>query len=299
MKKVKLFFRFLLAICLLPIVRLANGMIAALRGGTVLKQAIRTTSEGLQTAVVVYSKPDQDQEVVLVGMIHVAEERFFRTVLTMLDAVESLGGAVVYEGVGRPTPEQMAGLTQEEAAVFRMFEQMFNAQRAMAKSAGLVYQKDALPLKDSWINADVPLLETVRQMLKRNLVKYMFGMLHGTEVRLLVKDDLDPMAEFVADVLFRNVHLMSLLYLPVFLLPKVRNMKRLILDERNVAGFQGIMEALKCHDQVISTWGAAHLSGIGKMLEQEGFAVTGTTWNTVYRYRNFGLADLREAMKRS
>jgi len=287
MGKIAQSIKFLLMPWLLKVVPPLNSAIARLRDGVVLKQAIRTTDDSLQTATVTYAHASGSREVVLIGMQHVADEEFFYRIAELLDEEEEAGSAILYEDVRCLTAEEAAGLSGKDAEVLRIFDGVFAAQLAMARSSGLAHQADALPPRASWINTDIPLSDLIGSFQPSDLTSVMVS----SAVAPPAPDDLpnepNPFSEFVVDFKFRNSHVLTLAAELMWLSPKTRRVRRIILDRRNEAAFSGIRRALATHDRVVTFWGVNHLPGIGRLLKRDGFSVTDVAWNTVYRFKCF------------
>lgn len=278
--------------------------VSVLRLGTVIRDALRTRRYGLQTAVVTYTRPADWKRVVMVGAMHVADREYFEKLRDFVAAEESAAdGTVLYEAMrdadGPPPDDDRS----PAATLERGFAGLRDLYRYMAANTGRAMQYDILRPRAGWINTDM----TRREVAKRSAETWLIRFLSTTGILDAIAKAIglaggvpkpparpDFAASFQMDISMRATHLSIPLNALLTLLPKRATPLHTIVNERNEAAVEGILEALTRTDNVVSIWGAAHLPGIGRLLKRCGFAVTrrNVKWLTCCRFRRYGLWDI-------
>lgn len=196
-----------------------------------------------------------DREVCLVGMVHIAQESFYNDLAKDLhsrqeaiillegitDQENHLGGKFSYERVA-----EWLGFSAQESSAF---SHAFRDAMKKADHAGTTAA--SLPLKYRRADLDVSnfqpetiaLIKAVGELLQSRTVQEALARLSDPNSALANEDGL-PIV--IADVLDgRNKHLLG-----------------------------EIQSALRSHQTVIVPWGAAHMPGLQKKLEEWGFRET-------------------------
>lgn len=199
---------------------------------------------------------------VLLGVSHVAEASFWEEVAALVADKESAGSQVHYEMVENDTGEAMKlGLDV----------------RRFAQAAGMVFQKDGLPYPDHWLRTDMSLSEYLS---------------HGNPAKIQKaldredqnEDDLDLLSSYEGLPLLARrffVYGMPVLHRLFWLKDHLGGKSslgishKITIDARNKIGVDA---ALSAESNVVAIWGAAHLPGMGKLLEQAGFIETDRRW---------------------
>jgi hypothetical protein len=216
------------------------------------------------------------QEVVLIGMIHVAPAEFYRRVRALLEGYDECGYRVLIEGMGRLDGDDF-DLREFDRGLLEHYEQL--RERAsllngmMAGATGMVTQLDAFPDWVQWERADLSALEMMR--------------LRG--VRPLPPMDervITAFAEFLAKPRARSAvyrFIRSTPRLLAALWPLHSMLGSLVLHHRNR---HAVLKALETPQNAVLPWGAAHLPGMAKLLVQNGFARESRSWVLAYPGRD-------------
>jgi hypothetical protein len=124
---------------------------------------MRLRGRMLATPVLWYRHAGTGRTLILVLNSHVGERDYFRTMRERITELEERGAAVQWEGIRAAPPEAWATATADERAARQVMRTIFRDRPiALARHLGWVYQKDGLPIADSWVNADLNDLELVR-----------------------------------------------------------------------------------------------------------------------------------------
>jgi len=297
-------FRLLITYCLDWVVAILVWPVSVLRWGTVIGNALRIRRNGIQTAVVTYTRPDDGKCVTLVGTMHVADQEYFEELYDLVDTEESeLDAAILYERVRKDKEALRDDDVSPSATLERAFGSLHSLYRYMAAATGRAMQMDVLCPQDTWTNTDMTGREVAKRSAETWVVQYliMTGVLErivktGGLKRGIPQPPPQPyfLASYQAEVSMRAMHLTVPLQALLLLLPKQATPVHIILTERNEIAVEGILEALAYTNNVVSIWGAAHLPGIGKLLKRRGFALSRkhVKWFTCCRFRRYGLLDI-------
>lgn len=208
-----------------------------------------------------------DQRITLVGMCHVAEQRYFDYVRALAERAEDEDGAAVHyerirnNGLHEATSEHERRLLAENRPWYR----------DLAALTGLAAQSDALPLRPGWSNHDLDKLSVMRGMGMR-AAEVVFKRL-GEAVPSLT-DELTPRQRRRKAASLRR----TLLRGPS---PGGNLLMRWVLGGNAVnviehwRNLYAVTKALAvAHTRpVVLIWGAAHLAGMGDILAANGFVL--------------------------
>lgn len=288
----------------------ASWIVSLFKRGHIIRNAVGVDRRGIRTAVVTYVRPEDEKRVTLVGVMHVADREYFAELRERIDAEEADGTIVLYERT-RDSETALPDSDRSPAALLeRRLDQMKDGYRNIAKLADRAYQMDDLEPKESWINTDMTRREVARFLARSWVIRLVVRLqdLIGGKVReaMTMKDRMLGRTEqaqeepdgphfpvmFITDMQMRNMPLSFLLYAPFRFMSWRPHVAKVILIQRNMVGYHGIVDELRYSDDVLSIWGAAHLPGIGKLLEQTGFVRTTIEWHTCSRFRRYGIIDV-------
>ena len=295
LRKLKLAFWVVIGLVVLPPLLIAGYLLRRARRDQIIRRAVRLSPDGLQTATLTFEKPDQNQRIRLFGMIHVGQEEYYREILGQLEGDEQAGAQVVYERLKPLSEEEGKDLPPTDRQVLKAVLNMQMQTASFVELLGLRHQMDVLAPQDSWCNTDASLadfLTFIRERRLQNFVLKRFGELEGMA---RVRDD-------VLSTLFyffvARSQVLVILFGLLFVWPKMRQLKEFILSHRNQVGVDGIMTALQTHNQVDSTWGAAHLPGMAELLAAQGFALTDIEWRTAFTFRKDSFLQVAQSLGR-
>lgn len=249
----------------------------------------RLKGDEYQTPVVVYRHPKTRRMVVIIGMIHVGERRYYEDVLRTIEAKSDF--RVLFEQVRGLHEIEPASLSESELGVLRFFAFAKRFQNLACTTTGLVKQGDALPIAPSWINTDMIARDLVRKLaqvrhLRKPMPVYDWHELEKTDHR----GRLRPLFDWVLINLYALFALGDLVR--IFGRSAMHN---ILVKERDAIALAGIAEHVQ-HANVCATWGVAHLPGIDRGLRALGFIQHSRAWLTVFRMPASSSGDVLESL---
>lgn len=252
--------------------------------GGAIKDALQIDQTDIRTATVTYERSDRGQSVVLFGMIHIGRSDYYEQIGNRINLEEQAGHPILYEQVKPPTPEEEAELSSAEQVILEVFRRFGLVQRLIAWLIGAKHQLIALAPSNTWIHSDLTAREFAQLLMQGNTAQRFISIIGWLETIAAMLSSV-PLVGQIIGWLIRSAYTLLLLIAVLIYSPARRRLKHIILDQRNGVAFQGIMKALAKKDRVISIWGAAHLPGIGQLLQQEGFVLTQVEWYTAFKLR--------------
>lgn len=254
-------------------------------------KGIRNTSGNIETPVVFYEHPETKRRVVFIATIHLAEAKYFAALQQLIRSLS--GYKILFEGVGKLSPQEKRALTEKERGVAKQFDYIFVIVREIGEMMSLQYQKEGLAYEPSWVNNDIRMYNLVQLFAQH-------------DIRLLKKEmDFDKLFGDESAQLFTRWFVNKLFgqFVPVSVIVGIlsffsrnnRLAKKCILETRNEEAIRGINVHLAEGD-VVTIWGAAHLRGIEKRLKQTGFREVRREWFTAYHVRDDSLLECLHKM---
>lgn len=212
------------------------------------------------------------QDVVLLGMIHVAPAAFYEKARTLLEHFDERGYRILAEGMGRVEGDDFE-LREFDRGLLEHYEQLRERARLinsmLAGATGMVTQVDAFPDWQQWERADLSALE----MMRLRGIKPMPPM--DERVVAAFADWLArPRSKALIYSFVRSTPRMLSILWPLHSL-----LGSLVLHHRNR---HAILHALEIPQNAVLPWGAAHLPGMGKLLVQNGFELADRSWLLAY-----------------
>lgn len=239
---------------------------------------IRTITEGdearLQTAVTTLDQSRSPRVVTLVSTIHIGLPAYYDE---LNEVVAAHGGAVLYEGIGSLTPEEIDALTPEEKAIFERISPLHELYEKLATPLGLVFQGTAMRYdREHWINADMPL-------------KRLLALWKDAKAPPLPLDKLpDNLLESESS---KRLALQMLLQEPLILstfnalrgvVPPLRRFSTVLIEERNRAAMDAF-DNVPADQDVLIIYGAGHIQGLLDALRERWYWRKSETWHTALR----------------
>lgn len=254
-------------------------------------KGIRRIGGNLQTPVVFYEHPVTKRVVVFMATIHVADPSYFADLQRLIDTLTGDGYTVLFEGVGKLTPEEEKSLTEKEQTILKQFDYLFCLLRDVASVMSLQHQGKGLAYSPSWVNTDMRYRNLIRLFADRDITfvkkvreTSIFGDDNDKEISQLV-------TRWVFNKAFLNIlPIGAILYIASFFSRNRRLATKVILDARNDIAFQGIVDHTS-QGNVVTIWGGAHLRGIEKRLKTAGFRAVRQEWFTAYSARKYSFLD--------
>lgn len=247
---------------------------------------LRNRKNRLETPIIFYEHPDTKKRVALVGTIHIAEPGYFTAIQQRIDSLD--GYAVLFEGVGKMSPQEEELLSGKERKIADMLKQILAVMDKISALTSLQHQRAGLSYNPPWINTDFSFYKLVQSLAAQDVKLIDFSdfdkIFSDERSRLLV--------ECLINWSFSQLAALSMLMAAFRINGRT---EKVILRDRNEVAFQGITNSLSSGN-VVSIWGAAHLKGIAAKLKKIGFEEVGCEWFVVYHKKNYyRLKDLLAA----
>jgi hypothetical protein len=239
---------------------------------------IRTIQEGsqacLQTAVTRLDQSRSPREVTVVSTIHIGLQSYFDE---LNEVIARHRGAVLYEGIGSLTEEEIQDLSPAERRIYERIAPLHELYEKFAGPLGLVFQGKALHYdRERWINADVPL----RRLLT----------LWADQKAPPLPLDKLPL-ELLESEQSRRIASVMLLQEPLILsafnsvrtwLPGLRRFNDVLIEERNRAAIAAF-DSVPPDEDVLIIYGAGHIAGLMDALRERWYWRKSETWHTAFR----------------
>ena len=228
--------------------------------------ALRTRDGAMDVATDIYS--NGERFVALAGVCHIADQSFWDNLNKRIAGYEDMGYSVQYERIRND-------LTKEEVAKVKGGTGTSELYEKLAEIAHLQAQSNAITYLDHWENTDIAMSEWLKlgkQAREMMAILAEMSTALDTLVKLGGKERVG-----------RDLRL-GLRWMPVVqhLIPRNRELNSMVIELRNKIAAEAL---LKAEGNVVSIWGAGHLSGIGKILRSNGFHRESRVWSTaVSRY---------------
>lgn len=241
----------------------------------------------LQTGVAHFRAPGRDVEIVLYGVVHVAEAEFFAQVQRELDSYTT----VLFEGV--------APGKEEPTVADRSLGDM---QVALGELLGLTFQKDGIDYTHpNLVHADMT-MDQVKEALGGRSVSP-FGQFMSEEQLAQMGPMLKMFASFGKAMMAGNPRMRDQLKLQLATQLSAaetgamgQQMEQVILYDRNRVCFDVLASQLEkqTSGSIAIFYGAAHMPDMEKRLVEMGFARTSKRWMSAWQIGD-GAEDAREA----
>ncbi|NTV31003.1 hypothetical protein HGA91_03440 [candidate division WWE3 bacterium] len=245
---------------------------------------LRVRRGWLQLPIKTYQNKN-GQTIVMVCVMHVASPTYYAFIRKTIAEYEAKQYRVLYELVDKSPREEMEKLPENTRLILRW---LANAQRTIrhaTKGLRTQSQLTGLPIKKSWINTDM----TIAQLLTRLAPVWGDRLSESTfDVLTNHPDQAGPLLKWVYNRFFSwGVVLYGLSDIGRFM-PFGRGLHQVILVERNDIAYQAIQEHLP-QANIVSIWGAAHISDMHRRLRRDGFRIVSVIWVNAYRIKRIGL----------
>lgn len=271
-EKVKHMIRSLSAIALL----LALGAPAFAGPDSYVRFEQQGQDAALQTAVAHFSHPDKQVEIVLYGVVHIADKAYYDAVQRDLDSYD----VVLYEGVapGKTAP------TEADKGLGEM-------QKAMGELLGLTFQKDGIDYtRKNLVHADMNMdqlkeamggktINPMGQMISPEQLKQMGPMLKGLSQLGKASPGMQRMFKTMMAKQLGNANLNNALGAKA---------TQVILIERNKVVMKVLKEQLKktTKGRIAIFYGAAHNPDFEQRFAKMGWSRTSKRWMSAWTIGN-------------
>jgi hypothetical protein len=239
---------------------------------------IRTITEhgqaSLQTAVTVLDQTRSPRTVTVVSVIHIGLPSYYDE---LNDLIARHDGAVLYEGIGSLTEDEIAALSPRERAIYERIAPLHDLYEKFAGPLGLVFQGKALHYdREHWINADVPLKQLLGIWADRDLPPLPFENL-PTELFEREKNQ-----KLAAAVLLQMPRILSAFNSVRGWIPPLRRFNDVLIERRNQAAIAAF-DAVPADQNVLIIYGAGHAAGLLDALRERWYWRKSESWHTAFR----------------
>ncbi|HLZ72228.1 MAG TPA: hypothetical protein VKV26_20170 [Dehalococcoidia bacterium] len=239
---------------------------------------IRTISDhveaSLQTAVTVLDQTRSPRTVGIVSVIHIGLQSYYDE---LNDLIARHDGAVLYEGIGSLSEEEIAALTPRERAIYERLAPLHDLYEKFAGPLGLVFQGKALHYdREHWINADLPLKQLLGIWADRDLPPLPFEHLPA---ELFEREQSQKMA---AAVLLQMPRILSAFNGLRGFIPTLRRFGDVLIERRNQAAIAAF-DALPADQNALIIYGAGHTAGLLDALRERWYWRKSETWHTAFK----------------
>ena len=242
-------------------------------------------TEAIKTPILTYKHPEHENQVDLVGMMHIAEPVYYQTVQEFVDTRVADGAVVHYERSKIPTAQE---LSAAPPAVRRKVERVLGANREiygmLGEIDGLVHQSKGLTYRDGWKNHDSTLLETVAGMNRLTVD----GLCARVKLAKLAHRIMGP-EEMQKILLEQLVDATSKEPKPAGFIETITSIghKKHVILGRNAVALAAFDAELRNNpaQDLLLLWGARHLQGMNKDVKNRGFVQTHEQYLTAIQPR--------------
>ncbi|WP_161886724.1 hypothetical protein [Marisediminicola antarctica] len=198
----------------------------------------------------------------IIGVKHFASPQFWDLLQADLDSRRP-EAAIHYES---PLDDSSAwgAWTRLKSRIGRQIDR---ASHAVWKNGGLAFQFDSLVVRDHWENHDTTTSRTIRSMP--------IGLMLSLAVLYVPIAMIRPLATAVGRSNTRG--LLAAAGKPQSLTGMLRT--SIVVDEREEIAANA---AMKAEQSVIIIWGHAHLPGLGRRFQRNGFELVSTSWRELF-----------------
>ncbi len=239
---------------------------------------IRTITEHgqacLQTAVTVLDQTRSPRTVTVVSVIHIGLPSYYDE---LNDLIARHNGAVLYEGIGSLTEDEIAALSPRERAIYERIAPLHDLYERFAGPLGLVFQGKALHYdREHWINADVPLKQLLGIWADRDLPPLPF---ENLPAELFEREQSQKLA---AAVLLQMPRILSAFNGLRSWIPTLRRFNDVLIERRNQAAIDAF-DAVPADKNVLIIYGAGHAAGLLDALRERWYWRKSESWHTAFR----------------
>jgi hypothetical protein len=234
----------------------------------------------LQAPVCEYERDDTGSNIALVGMIHVGSQEYFDRIGAYVGHREAAGAAVHYELTKPFTPEEREQHPEYSGLDLELKQAMLGNIALFSRPFNLVYQTKALRYSPEWQNHDMSALEIIDSLGIDEVRKTIENAKRIQQAEIFNDTDMLRLAVHGA---FRLVPLVS----AVRRLRGKDKTQEVIVDRRNAVALAAVRNTLGADPAADLTliWGAGHLPGLGKGLQQMGYELRRKAWVNAFSLR--------------
>ncbi len=212
----------------------------------------------------------EDRKIVLIGVIHLGECRYFRELQALLDKYDQEGYVITYERMTHDDDilaRSVLAQDPELAETVRRYNQRLkDVQITVAQKFQIGYQPNEMKMHEDWIDADISQDEMVKMQED-------VGLLDKERVRKL-SGQIDKLTE--ENVLWQMRQLMKRTF-DEGIDPNGSELESKIFHQRDQSALSHIYRHVETKN-VVAIWGVGHLLGISIDLIRKGWAPEDGQW---------------------
>lgn len=239
------------------------------------------------------SHPKTGRSIVLIGVMHIGSEAYYKRIEDTLLNLESQKYAVLYEKVLKlEDEEEPKVLNAQQIEIHEFLQSLLKDRPTIASALRIKEQKEALQYSKSAIRTDTTMMHLIDRLLERKISLKRLRE-QEKEMRSFFDSPDEIMRDFFKLLMMLQMNLflgacsgisvLSNLITPFF--RTFRILESVVLKERNIIALKAIyFHALDT--DVVSIWGAAHLPGMIKDLKKQGYRIDKKEWDLIYTINN-------------
>lgn len=238
---------------------------------------LRQVNNLLQTAAITFVNQKNGTECILIGMIHLGKESYYKTVQSLVGKYEN-SHKILYEGIRLDGYGYSKEMSQKERTALEGVERAQFLNARILKIFDLQNQLKALNISNSWTNVDISLKDYI---IRKEESKGMYLSKNKFEKYIYFLDIIDSLMirkiviHYVPRILFGSIMLAIIL------------MAIKVGYNKNAPSSRDLLaiEAIKKHGtncNTVALWGARHLETIPALLKKEGYEERSRIWLTAY-----------------
>jgi hypothetical protein len=224
-------------------------------------------NHNIETPHLSYVRPDTDDRVDLVGLVHYAEPRYYEQVQAIIDDRTAQGAVVHYETVKSVSQSEYDAAPRRVRRNIKRIDAIFRSIASLAEGAGLVGQVDSLVVRDGWELHDVDEVSLSTDLnglaLSGLAMLAKMGSILARIAPAEVKRDVVVQVLSTSEVHTGSLALRTLYDPNIAVLLDDRNGTALTTADRHFASSVG--------SGLVLPWGAEHLEGLAAGFESRGF----------------------------
>jgi hypothetical protein len=238
-----------------------------------------------QTPLCEFEHPQTGSNIGVVGVIHLGEQSYFDTVSDYILDREDAGAQVHYEGLKPASKVESVKFKAEAKQAEAMANSLNTMHYVIAEALGVQSQGESIDYASSWQNHDIGRVELVRLLGAK-----------GVSRLTQLGDRAEKLEAALSPELLAATLRAAFRFTPIFIPMGIvlrRHERKILVDHRNEIALAGIDDTLSEEPDrdIALLWGAGHLPGIGKGLQQRGYRLTDRSWLSAFPLTYEGVAQ--------
>lgn len=246
-----------------------------------------------------YLHPETGKKIILVGMLHCAENRFYQNIFENTQNYQRQGFSVLTEGITPLTKTQY----KKSSKKVKTFANQLMAHVAENSHLEMIFE---LKSQDQGLkglrstNNDMDIGYIVKLFKFNNITMHHFSPIDRESFYQSMENSFGADEE---EIVLRQINKLlgdwALFEILINFSKHSRAYKNVIIQLRNHHAVEQILKVAVNHD-VLSLWGAGHLAGMGSLLKDQGFKKVKRKWNVALDVSTLKLSPaLKEYLNRN